>query len=236
VDTEVLITITNRRRSLYGFLSRIFLQEVSEEFLQEIFFQPGMPPAIPPDEAKGDFEKGFALFRKAVDQLRLEKDMGEAVTLLRREFVYTFIVQGSHPVSPYESVYLGEERLLMQKPYDEVRTMFKEAGITPTKDCKELEDHIAMELEFMSILCQKSIQNWKDGEWDEALASNHLQRRFLREHLIKWVPQFCEDVTIKTRMDFYRGIAYMTRGFVILDSEEVEKLAQALEDSLRERR
>jgi len=50
------------------------------------------------------------------------------------------------------------------------------------------------------------------------------------------IPQFCEDVVMKTRMDFYRGIVYTTRGFVILDSEEVEKLIQSLEKGLGERR
>lgn len=226
-----LLEIVGKRESLYAFLSRIFLEEVSEEFLQEIFLRIEKTAFLPEsmDKARHEFDRGLVLFRNAVDQLKHEKDISETVKLLAREFVYTFIVSGSHPLSPYESVYLGEERLLMQKPYDEVRAIFKEANFKRSEDCQEIEDHIGIELEFMGLLCQKFIRAWQDKQKPEARNALRLQSMFLQDHLTKWVPQFCEDVLRKTRMDFYRAVAYMTRGFITLDNEEMQKLTLSLD-------
>jgi len=234
--TLPLLEIMGRRESIYSFLSRVFLREVSEEFLKDIFLRTEKMSFLAEsgDNDRNEFEKGLVRFKNALDQLKHEKDIGEIVKLLGREFVYTFIVKGSHPVHPYESVYLGEERLLMQRPYDDVRAIFKKAGIQRSEYCQEMEDHIGIELEFMGLLCRRFTQAWNDKQKQEARKALHLQRLFLQNHLAKWVPQFCEDVAMKTRMDFYRGIASMTRAFVTLDSEEVINLTQDLATVLRE--
>lgn len=227
LEVSVLMKIMESRRAIYEFLSQVFLQEISQELLQEIFHHNNdLFCTESPIKEKDEFEKGLLLFSRAAKQLKQEKGISEMIRVLGREFVYTFIVKDSHPIYPYESVYLGEKKLLMQKPYDEVRAIFEEAGVKRSEKCLEIEDHVGMELEFMSLLCQKFIDAWKDKKKKEALKFLLLQKNFLSDHLIKWVPQFCEDILKKTRMDFYRGIAYITRGFIIKDHNEIEKIIQ----------
>lgn len=228
LEAPGFIKIMDSRRAIYEFLSQVFLQEISKELLQEIFrWNKEFFCTKSLNKEKDEFEKGLSLFSQAAEQLKQEKGISEIISVLGREFVYTFIVKASQPVYLYESVYLGEEKLLMQKPYDEVRAIFEEAGVKRREECLEIEDHVGMELEFMSLLCQKFIDAWKEKKEKEALKFLCLQKKLLSDHLIKWVPQLCEDILKKTRMDFYRGIAYLTRGYITLDSEELGKLIKA---------
>jgi TorA maturation chaperone TorD len=52
----------------------------------------------------------------------------------------------------------------------------------------------------------------------------NLERNFLREHIMEWVPGFCERVADMAEFDFYRGIARMTKGFVVDDYETIVSL------------
>ena len=64
------------------------------------------------------------------------------------------------------------------------------------------------------------------GEQQEALIFAEKERAFLDEHITEWVPRFCEVMVQEARLDFFRGIARMTRGFVLAETEKVAELTQ----------
>ncbi len=63
-----------------------------------------------------------------------------------------------------------------------------------------------MELAFMGYLCREN-------------SSPRIQRYFLHDHLLKWVPGFCGDIFEKSSSDFFRGIGKLTIGFLMMEKE-----------------
>jgi TorA maturation chaperone TorD len=55
------------------------------------------------------------------------------------------------------------------------------------------------------------------GEPEDAAASLQAQRDFLGDHLLPWVPEFCQDVSRSAESDFFVGMAYLTEGFLTWD-------------------
>jgi TorA maturation chaperone TorD len=49
-----------------------------------------------------------------------------------------------------------------------------------------------------------------------------MERRFLDEHLSRWVPAFCDKVMAAAELSFYRELAGLTKRFIEFDREEIE--------------
>lgn len=119
-------------------------------------------------------------------------------------------------VHPYESVYrdsltLGEQTfqgLLMGKSVNEVRAFWIQAGIEAIHPYNYPPDHIGMELGFIVYLGREFMVTREEQTLD-------LARRFLKDHLLAWVPQFCTDLGALDVAYFYKPIAQITHGFLI---------------------
>jgi TorA maturation chaperone TorD len=151
-------------------------------------------------------------------------DLREVEKELAAEYATLFLNMGRRPVHPFESVYTSSERLMMQEAHDEVLNIYLHEGVGKVEEFKLPEDHIAVELDFMSYLCQKNIDAIKKGD-DEA-ASGYLtkQKDFLEKHLLVWIPAFCLDLEKMTRSIFYKAIANITRDFVEFDQDTLKRL------------
>ncbi|MBE9555469.1 MAG: molecular chaperone TorD, partial [Proteobacteria bacterium] len=52
-----------------------------------------------------------------------------------------------------------------------------------------------------------------------------VQKRFVEEHLIQWVPSFCDKVMDMARMPFFKEMAKATKGFVDYERENLANSA-----------
>lgn len=225
VGLSPIAEIMETRQGTYGFLAQAFLQEISEEFFRRMISQEGVSALVRVSSQEGsEFARGIVLIQEAMHELATKVEAKEMISTLRREFAHIFIVKGAGAVCPYESVYRGQERLLMQEPYDQVKKAYREAGVIRSDEGAEIEDHVGVELEFMGLLCQEAVEACCAGNGEALRRSLRLQQRFISEHLARWIPALCEDILKRTRMDFYKGIAYATRGFVTIEQAELEYL------------
>ena len=110
----------------------------------------------------------------------------------------------------------------MGKPAVDVQRKYAEAGVGVPTECKEPPDYIGLELDFMRFLAEKEAESWRKKERDNALGYLNMEGDFLEEHITKWVPRFCDKVIDMAELDFYRGIARMTKGFITDDREKIE--------------
>ena len=124
------------------------------------------------------------------------------------EFEYNRLFVGPEHVQcpPYESVYRSDRPdvelgLVMGPSVTDVKRMYGEAGLGMSKELKELPDHIAIELEFMSSLCLKEAESNDQREADLWRAR---QSEFWRSHLKPWAATFGEMTSLNALSQFYR--------------------------------
>ena len=199
------------RAVIYKFLSEVLKDEVPKEFLEKL---------------KGISEKignllrcispetfpGFRRLKAYVEKIEdVEKEWKE----LRYEYADLFLNAGLTPVFPYESVYVKGEPLLNQKPVFEVRDFYTKAGVHKSDDYADLDDHIAVELEFMSYLC-------RNCEKDGFLI---LQGEFAKR--LGWMKEFADNLENNTKSEFYKAIARILRGFISIEVDIAENIMNA---------
>lgn len=218
IGKEELLEILQNRSSTYAFLSRMYREEISSSSLSELVSE-----LASSTEQEDVSNEGQKLLRQFAERAQ-NSDLGKVRTELAAEYAGLFLSAGRHPVFPYESVYTSEERLLMQEARDEVLSEYRKEGLDRITDFNEPEDHIAIELEFMSYLCQRTIEAMEKGDKEGSLAYLKKQGDFLGKHLMVWVPDFCEDLEKATRSDFYKGIAGITKDYLNLEQETIGEL------------
>lgn len=179
---------------LYAFLSRMFLEEPPEELamdmLNKSFFSNLKPFCL-----NREMEKGLEIIKNFSEKFSNAEELAEA---LRREYTELFLIPPKPPVSLYEAHYSGEKatHVLLR-----LNDFYRKAGLQKAKEYREREDHLALELEFMYILCEKK---------------SKLKREFLA-HLNSWVPKAMDEIINNHRAEFYKGIAYLTKGSLKLE-------------------
>jgi TorA maturation chaperone TorD len=98
--------------------------------------------------------------------------------------------------APYESVWRDDDQLMMQAPTFAVRDFYTRHGMVVQNWRHQPDDHLSHELRFVALLLER-------GERREA-------SRFLRTHLLAWLPLFTEKVALRAETRFYADLATLT--------------------------
>jgi TorA maturation chaperone TorD len=221
-DTEIgevqeLIELTKQRASTYQFLSHLYRKEVDEDFLNQM-----KALRFPLNTGNDDIDKGYRLLAAYLSTV-----WENSLTDLAVDYSRTFIGHGIDAFSasyPYESVYTSKKRLLMQEARDEVLAIYRSVGLDKKDSWREGEDHIALELEFEEILCGRIVEALEKNDEETAYSLLLLQKDFLFDHLVAWVPMFTADMLRFAKTDFYLGLAYLTQGFLRMDLAFLQEL------------
>jgi TorA maturation chaperone TorD len=115
---------------------------------------------------------------------------------------------------PYASVWLTGENQVMQEPAIEVLAMYAEGGFELAEDFRELPDHVTAELEFLYLLNFRDNEARWSGRTDDAAAVGALRRRFLGQHLGRWLGPFLLAMHDGAQTPFYETLAELTEAFV----------------------
>ena len=131
---------------------------------------------------------------------------GTVLTELAVDYVRAFIGSGNDGFSaayPYESVYTSPKRLMMQGARDEVLVLYRAFGLDKQGKLEGgARDHIALELEFEQILCERAIRAYEAGDEDECLKLLLSQRNFWRTTCWRGTPMMATDLQKFPQTDF----------------------------------
>jgi len=105
-------------------------------------------------------------------------------------------------LQPIESLFSPTVGTVQEK----VEDFYTGAGLTIDDSYAVVPDHLSLELLFMSYL----IENRK-GE---------LEKKFLEQHLMNWVPYYCDEVMKEAKTLFYREIAEIVKDFLTAEYDE----------------
>ncbi len=218
-----LIDVLEGRRATYQLITRFFRTEVDEAFLAAL-----RETRFPAHTGEASMDRGHHLVVSYLSHAD-----ADVLSDLARDFSGTFIGSGNDAYSaayPFESVYTNPKRLTMSDARDEVLMLYRAAGLEKLESEKESEDHLSFELEFMTILIDRTIEALQKD--DEELAVSYLlqQRNFLEDHLLRWYPMMADDIAKFAKTAFYRGVGLITLGFLESDGEFLDDLLADGED------
>ena len=220
--TERYVTLAQARRSVYELLSAFYLDLPDRAMVQSLFapdFEKELSSVASAFET-GEIREGLRLIHGFISSFRNEP---EEETLRRiavdRTRLFRGISEETGPPPPYESMY--REHRTGGASSAEVFRFYEKLGVTPPETVTESPDYLGVEIDFMRLLCRQEEEAWRNGNPGRALELLGAGLEFLREHLLKWVPSFCERMVERAEIDFYRGLARFTSGFLAYDSRLV---------------
>lgn len=212
-----LADLNDRRAAQYALLARLYRAEVDQALWNELG---GM--RFPARSGSEPVDEGYRLIAGY-----LGAPHGDAITELAVDYVRTFIgtrTDAYGAAYPYESVYTSEKRLKMQAARDEVLAIYRANNVAKQESWHEGEDHVALELEFMQVLADRTAEALRAGDEERAAALLRTQRGFLGEHLASWTPMMTADMRRFARTAFYKGLASLTDGALVSDAAVLAEL------------
>jgi TorA maturation chaperone TorD len=132
-----------------------------------------------------------------------------ALKQVQKEYIHVFGHAVSQECPPYEMQYGTEGGIQSQTDVlIQLGGFYETFGFEmPKERGKERIDHISVELFFMSYCCYREaygIENKHEEKKNAILRST--QRKFMRNHLGRWIPLFCIFASRKAERGLYKDL------------------------------
>jgi TorA maturation chaperone TorD len=152
----------------------------------------------------------IALMKKQFDQIEklvsaecVNWQIGDLQTEHRR--VFTNVITLDCP--PYETLFGNDHVFAQSHVMGDIAGFYKAFGVELSKDVHERLDHLSVELEFMHFLTYKeSYSRCHDGV-DKTEIVVDAQKKFVKNHIGRWVPLFCRMLAKKSDTGLFKLIA-----------------------------
>jgi TorA maturation chaperone TorD len=132
-----------------------------------------------------------------------------------------FLVKPLAP--PYETSYLKVSGQSEGTLAAEISGTYGGAGLIVSPETNELPDHIAIELEFISFLCEKELTALQNEDADAAASARGEQQQFMDKHLARWYPQFVmKAYSSGVESILYQHVIGTTFAFLLSELEFLE--------------
>jgi TorA maturation chaperone TorD len=128
-------------------------------------------------------------------------DFTDTIEKITEDFEALFAYPGGS-LQPVESLFAP----LLGIAYSDVNDFYASAGLIIADHVDMASDHLSLELLFMSYL----IENNKTA----------VEQIFLEQHLMNWVPYYCDMIAKQAKTLFYREIANISKNFLTAEYEE----------------
>lgn len=194
---------TQARSNIYALLSRILMQEIDSELLEQIKKDPVILDFFPT--------------LKEWEQLKtLENSV-----LINEYFNPDFVNLTLLHLIPYETFYTREDQMIETGGANPVTDMYSAYDfMVDYQEARVVSaDHIGVELEFMHHLCEAEIKAEHENDIDAVNELKSVQKTFLNKHLLQWAPLYLINLKYEARTPLYYDAADMTMEFLLSDNE-----------------
>jgi putative dimethyl sulfoxide reductase chaperone len=229
--SEDLAVLARSRSQVYGFLATAYNRLPDDQFAQSLSgpeLASFLASVEETEDMAGDMREGWRMINsfihasqgRPVEELKTELAV-ERTRLLRG------IKPGYGPPPPYEGVYAPTAQDALGQAMLSVKNVYAESGVVLPEEIRDQPDFIGFELDFMRYLTEKEARAWADGDFKEAITIAQKEQAFLDGHINTWVPGFCDVMFEEAQLDFYRGVARVTKGYVQGDANTTGELVNA---------
>lgn len=226
---ERFLNIMAERQFAYSFLQRLFIEEPAQEFV-ELIIKEDLVDVFPGRDSE-KVKKGLETLNFYLKDPDLLND--ENINDLKADYANLFIGPGKLPSPPYESVYRSKKKLVFQDETIEVRQAYARQKLTFANIHREPDDHIGLELDFLSQLTKRAAKEFRAGQFNKVKKTLKAESEFLNNHILEWALRFAEDVTESARTDFYRAAGQILGGYLYLDKEQLGELIKAVDQRIK---
>ncbi len=199
------------RSNIYGFLSSMFREEINAERLLQI-----KGPDI--KEVLSEMGIQYEIFS--------QKDQDQLLEDLAVEYARLFLGPDKH-ISPHEAVHHqrddGDWGVHWGGSTVDVKKFIETTGLEYKQEYSGMPDHISVELDFMKEAAGREAQAIEEKDWEGALYCQKMEKKFICDHLIKWIPTFCDKIISQAEISFYGDLADVTKDFITLEFEEINE-------------
>lgn len=218
---DTIILSNNDRSLVYRWLASFFTSEVKIETLESYSSPEGralldvfsLAPALAP--FTGELIKLTELPRESYQAKVLD-----LATAYSRLFLG---VGGQHSAPPYESAYYNEKGTLFQKPTADMNKILQDLGISIENSLKEPADHLGVQLNVLAEYIDREALAEANGNHETAYTLHQSQIWFLSNHLLNWVPSFCESCKRFDKSGFYKELANGLSTWISMDSAHLNE-------------
>jgi len=108
---------------------------------------------------------------------------------------------------PYETLFGNDHVFAQSQVMGDIAGFYRAFGVELSKDIHERLDHLSVEFEFMHFLAYKeSYSRCHDGA-DKTQIVLDAQKKFVKNHVGRWVPLFCRMLVKKASSGLYKHMA-----------------------------
>ncbi len=198
------------RGNVYGLLAAFYRQEVTSDFLKKM--------------KTPDFQTVLASFGIQSTNGFFQKPEEELLEELAVEYTRLFVGPGRH-ISPHESAHLADGAagggMLWGEATAEVKKFIESAGLEYEVDFKGMPDHISVEMEFMQQAALREARAWEEEDGEGALCCRRIEKKFIDDHLDRWIAVFCVKVVKEAKLPLYEKLAGLTNSFIEFEKKEL---------------
>jgi len=195
--------VLEQRRGFYKLLSRIFLQEMSEDSLKKI-------------ENLSNFTELFPAFSSWE-----ERNKKSRYKLINETLNVDFTDITIMHLTPYESFYVREDGKIESGGANPIVQTYNEYDYRVNLDVARTVsgDHIGIELEFMAMLIDAEIKASKNSDKEAIKELEKEQFNFLKSHILEFAPMYLLTVIEQARTPFYKDAGKLALEFLLEDFE-----------------
>ena len=210
------------RARFYQFLAAVYARPPEPDFLKSVA---GWVASVAGEGASLPLSEPIRHSLERLDNFfkRREVHSQEFTEAVSVEFTKLFrgVKPGYSPLPPYESVYRDEAGRVFGALTVNVHQEYRRFGLDLSSGLEnEPPDHISFELEFMYLLCRREAEAWEKNDEDQALRLGYAERNFLAEHLLLWLPRFCDEIRKHDQLGLFSSLADLTEGWVNFDYQQ----------------
>ncbi|MEZ0323503.1 MAG: molecular chaperone TorD family protein [Hydrogenothermaceae bacterium] len=193
------------RQNMYGFLSRLLIEEVDYDLLEKIKNTPALLELFPNTA-------NWETFLKKDTKSLIDEE-------LNVDYTTVFLLN----VYPYESVFMNDEGYINPSLTNPTLQFYLEHGyeIDLNKTRVLSPDHIAVEMEFMINLINEQLNAYSMFKKEEEIKSLQIQKEFMEKHLLKWGIVYLLAARDMAETPFYYDVCQTALEFLLSDYEYI---------------
>ena len=129
---------------------------------------------------------------------------------------------------PFASLFTGAGGQLMGAERNAVNAIYRKHCVKLSEGIDLPEDHLAFELEFLSIINERAGAAMESGDLDGAIALLATEKSFVEEHLLNWFGRFFNLANKMLDTRFYKGVLKITKAYLADEPDTIAALIESL--------